>query len=860
MNSGWERLLIGLLALCPCWGATTFETTVQPFVAQYCYTCHNQEAASGGLNLQIYQSSKSFVNGRETWELVLQKLKGGEMPPPVVPRPPADRIGAVSSWLESEFARQDEAVPVNPGRVTARRLNRYEYNATVHDLLGVNFQPADDFPADDFSYGFDNIGDVLSLSPALMEKYITAAKRVARAAIDAPPEPKNPLVDHRKNLTERWPFAWNRSFPWEGDYEIRFAVPYFVDGRHDPGIIFVSIDGQPPQTYPLATEYGNEGRYQDVKLHLTSGLHELKAWAVRDDAAILADEWKKEQDRQDRAKKLLEAEKNGTVDSPVALPSGGNADGKANANAGAKANANASANAGNANENGGGLARRRVVPPEVAAKRRAELLAPPISKEEMQQKIAALRQPYIESVEVHGPYNPQPASRPDTYKRVFVCGHAPGQHTEACVRTDLAELARRAWRRPVTKGELAKLVSFAGMAHNQGDSWDEATKVGIMAILVSPNFLFRMERTPGANDPNAVRKVGAFELASRLSYFLWSSMPDQQLLGLAEQGKLSETAVLDQQVDRMLKDPKADRLVEDFGGQWLMVRNLDNIKPDPDKFPQFSGALRAAMQEETRLFFLNIMREDHSIMDFLTAKYTFANELLAKLYGIPGVTGNEFRKVDLKGTPRVGILTQAGILTVSSYATRTSPVLRGKWILENILNAPPPPPPANVPSLDASAVGTTATLREQMEMHRANPLCASCHAKMDPLGFGLENFNAIGSWRTMDGKFPIDSKGALPSGKSFTTPEQLAQLLAEDKEDFTQCLTEKLMIFALGRGLEAYDRPAIRLIARRVAEHDYRFSIMIHEIVKSPPFQMRRGEAAAPATHAAVAVHPGGLN
>jgi hypothetical protein len=377
------------------------------------------------------------------------------------------------------------------------------------------------------------------------------------------------------------------------------------------------------------------------------------------------------------------------------------------------------------------------------------------------------------------------------------------------------------------------------MAQQDGASFDKAMEVGVEAILVSPHFLFRVERDPAGGGDH---RISDYELASRLSYFLWSSMPDAGLFRLAKEGRLHHPAVLAQQVARMLKDPKSDALADNFGGQWLETRNLDSLHPDPDKFPAFNPELRDAMKQETHLFFSYIVHEDRSILDFLTAKYSFINEPLAKLYGIPKVTGDEFRKVDLTGTPRMGVLTQASVLTVSSYPTRTSPVIRGKWILENILNAPPPPPPANVPSLKETEAGSAMSVRASLEKHRADPACASCHARMDPLGFGLENFNGVGRFRTQDGKFPIDASGTFPDGRSFKNTEELLHILEQEKDAFTRCLVEKMLTFALGRGLERYDRQVVNSIARKVADNRYRFSRLVMEIVRSAPFEMRRGE------------------
>jgi hypothetical protein len=360
-------------------------------------------------------------------------------------------------------------------------------------------------------------------------------------------------------------------------------------------------------------------------------------------------------------------------------------------------------------------------------------------------------------------------------------------------------------------------------------------------MLVSPHFLFRIEK----NRPEDVYPISQHELASRLSYFIWSSMPDDELLRAADQGSLRKPAVLAAEVRRMLRDPRSRALAENFGGQWLELRKLESVTPDRQRFPEFEEYLRMSMRQETELFFDSIVRQDRSILDFIDANYTFLNERLAQFYNIPGVKGPEFRQVLLDGdTQRGGILTQASILTVSSYATRTSPVLRGKWILENILNAPPPPPPPGVPNLDETKVGSSASLRQQLEEHRKNATCASCHARMDPLGFGLENFDAIGAWRTHDGKFPIDASGTLPDGRSFQGPQELKAIIKADREAFVECLTEKLLTYALGRGLERYDRPAVKQIAARVAASDYRFSSLVLEIASSLPFQMRRGDQA----------------
>jgi hypothetical protein len=380
------------------------------------------------------------------------------------------------------------------------------------------------------------------------------------------------------------------------------------------------------------------------------------------------------------------------------------------------------------------------------------------------------------------------------------------------------------------------------LAKTQGDSFEQGIGLAIKAMLVSPHFLFRIEHDSRPNDPNAAHTINDFELASRLSYFLWSSMPDEELLRAAEAKSIHNPAVLNAQVRRMLQDPKSEALADNFAGQWLQLRNLDSVKPDAQRYPGFDEPLRAAMRQETTLFFDSIIRDDRSILDFIDGKYTFLNERLAKHYDIPGVKGSEFRRVELAGDQRSGVLTQASVLTISSYPTRTSAVLRGKWLLENILNAPPPPPPPNAGNLDEAAAGISGSFRQQLEKHRASAACASCHARMDPLGFGLENYDAIGKWRTMDGKFPVEASGTLPGGKSFQTPAELKEILRSQKDDFAQCLTEKLLTYGLGRGLERYDKNAIRSIVKDVSSKDYKFSELVIDIVNSMPFQMRRGD------------------
>ncbi|MDX1931674.1 MAG: DUF1592 domain-containing protein, partial [Capsulimonadales bacterium] len=432
----------------------------------------------------------------------------------------------------------------------------------------------------------------------------------------------------------------------------------------------------------------------------------------------------------------------------------------------------------------------------------------------------------VNTIEIGGPYEPRTRPSATGRRRLFVCGHTGTTHTAGCQRVILKNLARRAFRRPVSASELTPYLDLFAQSRKAGDSFDEALCGAVQAILVSPHFLFRIERKPDA-----------FELASRLSYFLWSTMPDDTLFRLAENGALLRPEVLTAQVERMRRDPKAGALASNFAGQWLELRKLESLQRDSDKFPTFDEYLRLSMRRETEMFFEEIVRNDQSILDFLDGEYTFINEKLAIHYGMENVRGPEFRKVDLAGTERCGVLTQGSILALTSYSTRTSPVLRGKWILDNLLNTPPPPPPPGVPSLEETKIPEGASLRQQLEAHRTKPLCASCHAKLDPLGFGLENFDAVGRWRTRDGASPVEASGSLPDGKSFVGPRQLAAVLRRDRATFTRALTGKLLTYALGRGLERYDRPTVERIASVVERNGYRSSVLFREIVLSLPFR-----------------------
>ncbi len=738
----------------PSAAAKSFAEIVPPFFTRTCAPCHNDRNASGGVNIGLYAVPQSVIEQRDGWERVLQKIRSGEMPPKGFPRPAEDKVSAFTAFIHSEFEKADKLVKPDPGRVTARRLNRVEYTNTVRDLLGVDFRADRDFPADDSGHGFDNIGDVLTISPILMEKYLDAAAAISARAIGADPLPK-PIEaeyhtkDRRLRRVDRSTVEATHRLDFDGDYVVRIGLPGERPKDAKPVTLAFWMDGKlihsmPVETKPSSLVYFNPYSEEEFRIFLPAGDHVFRAGFVNDDFIQTLD-----------PKDYYNNQKNKSMN----------------------------------------------------------------------------------MIKFIGPYASK-TERPSR-KKILICDPNTGA---VCVDRILTSLARRAYRRPVTRSEVQSLIRFVNLAKSEGQSTEQGLQLAIRAMLASPHFLFRIERDPATADPAKPHPVSSLELASRLSYFLWSSMPDDELLRLAETGRLRTPAVLHAQIQRMLQDPKAAAFAENFAGQWLETRNLDSVKPDPQRFPEWNAELRDAMKTETRLFFEAVLKENLALTDFLDARFTFLNERLAKHYGIEGVTGPEFRRVTLTTDQRGGILSHASVLTVSSYPTRTSPVIRGKYVLENILGTPPPPPPPDVPTLDEESVGNQLSLRQQMEKHRTNAVCASCHARMDVLGFGLENYDATGKWRTQDGKFPIDPAGTFPNGKSFTTPAEMRTLLKLDRDDFARCVTEKMLTYALGRGLERYDRKTVKEIVTKVAASGYKFQTLIHEIAGSLPFQMRRAE------------------
>jgi mono/diheme cytochrome c family protein len=792
--------------------AAGFDTIVKPFLAEHCYGCHgNKGEPEKGLNLQSFQSVTALVDHRDRWEEVARKLRVGEMPPIEEEQPPEDRRQAVAAWIEQELERIDRVTPPDPGRVTARRLNRTEYNNTIKDLLGIDVRPADDFPQDDSGYGFDNIGDVLSLSPALMEKYITAADRVARQALFGPPVLKPTLVRLR---SEGRRVREARTFP--GDYDVTgLSLPNAFHAVHR-----VAVDGE----YAVRVVLGGLRPKGSEPITVSLWVDQREVQRVTHDpdrSATFAD------DRQDFGGQTAEFRVRLTAGDhwlSVAIPR---------------------VYEGLPSRYGGPNPTKRPVPPPAEFKppegtppERLAVLRKRFDDTQAELEKIPLNGVRVNAVDFAGPYSHVTGPSRESVEKIYTCGHGTGRHYSWCAVRIVGDLARRAFRRPVPRHELDRLVRLVRSAEKEEESLPEGLAVGIQALLVSPDFLFRVEKDR-RSAANGARPITQRELATRLSYFLWASTPDPELRRAADRGTLRHPKVLAAQVRRMLRDPRARTLAEHFGGQWLQFRALESVTRDRERFPDFEDYLRLSMRRETELFFEHIVREDRSILDFIDARYSFVNERLARHYGIAGVSGPEFRRVDLTGSPRGGIVTHGSVLTVSSYATRTSPVLRGKWILENLLNAPPPEPPPDVPNLDEVTIGTTAGMREQLEAHRKNPTCASCHRRMDPLGFGLENFDAVGAWRTMDGKFPVDASGTLPDGRTFTGPEELRTILKADREAFARALTSKLLTYALGRGLERYDTRTVKLIASRLPAYDYRFSGLVLEIVNSLPFRNR---------------------
>jgi hypothetical protein len=744
--------LLAVLGLAP--GATaappSFAKDVRPLLARYCADCHTGDTAESGIAFDRLDETAARTTQRASWQKVLRQVEASVMPPADAEQPSAEGRAVIARWI-AEFALvPDCSAGERPGRVTLRRLNRTEYDATVRDLFGVTVRPAADFPADDIGYGFDHIGDVLTLPPVLLERYLAAAEQVVREVVF--------IADEANAEARRFP---GKTLPSTGEVAGAFESPataeYVIRVRAagdqagpDPARMAVRLDGDAKQTFDVPNRR-NDPRDYEVRLEVPIGKHTVGA-------AFLNDYYK---------------------------------------------------------------------PDDPDPKNRDRNL-------------------HVEQIEVIGPIGLAPEHYPEPHRRFFkepIDPDADRDTQRATARRLVAPYASRAFRRKATPGELDGLMALFDASRDRGERPEEALRIVLSALLVSPSFLFRIEADP---PPGAVRDLDDIELASRLSYFLWSSMPDDELFRAAVAGRLHTDEELTQQALRMLRDPKARALVDNFAGQWLQLRSLDTFAPDLKRFPDFDEPLRQAMRRETEEFFAAIIAEDRSVLEFLDADSTFVNARLAKHYGLADVTlptdkPDAFVRVSVDRTTRGGLLGQAAILAVTSNPTRTSPVKRGKWILENLFAAPPPPAPPNVPELAEATAGKplAGTLRERMEQHRADPGCAACHRLMDPLGFGLENYDAVGAWRTTDGEEAIDASGELPDGRTFRGPGELKALLKEREHEFRRCLAEKLLTYALGRGLEWYDACAVERIATRCREGGDRFSVLVTEIVKSPAFRKR---------------------
>jgi len=789
-----------------------FDTVVKPFLSENCFTCHGNKKQENGLNLQAFESAASLLEHADRWEDVIGKLRGKEMPPIEEEQPPEEQRQAVAAWLAAELARLDRTTPLDPGRVTARRLNRAEYNNTIKELLGVDVRPADDFPQDDSGYGFDNIADVLSLSPVLMEKYVSAADRVARQALFGPP-PLEPTLVRLRSEGRR--VSEVRTVPEAYDVT-GLSIPNAFHAIHR-----VPVDGE----YLIRVVLAGVRPKASMPVTIALWVDETEVLTTTHDQEHAASF---SQDRQDFGGQAVEFRVRlaaGDRWLSVAIP---------------RVFEGLPPRYGGANPSTRPDTPREFKPPPDATPERLAQFKKRFEEASAELAKLPLNGVRVNTVDIGGPYSYSKGPSRQSRQKIYTCGHTNGGHVSTCTARIITNLARRAFRRPVSARELHKYVALVRAAQKEERSFDEGLAVGIQALLVSPDFLFRIERDTPPTSKATSHRITPHELASRLSYFIWASMPDDALRRAADTGTLRDPKILAYQVRRMLRDPKSRALAEHFGGQWLQFRALESITRDRERFPDFEDYLRLSMRRETELFVDHVIRQDRSVLDFIDGRYSFLNERLARHYKIAGVSGPAFRRVDLTGSPRGGVLTQGSVLTVSSYATRTSPVLRGKWVLDNLLDAPPPEPPADVPNLDETTMGTSATMRAQLEEHRKNPTCASCHRRMDPLGFGLENFDAVGAWRTEEGKFPIDASGTLPGGRTFNGPGELRTILAGEREAFARAITSKLLTYGLGRGLERYDARTVKRIASRLPRHGYKFSGLVLEIVNSLPFTSRR--------------------
>jgi hypothetical protein len=746
---------------------------------KYCVTCHNETLKTARLQLD-HLNPENVSEDAAQWEKVLRKLRNRQMPPAGMPRPDEKTYDGLIGYITAELDKSAEINP-NPGRPALHRLNRAEYANAIRDLLALEIDSTALLPADDIGYGFDNIGDVLTMSPFLMERYLGAAAKISRLAIgDTSLIPSYQTYELSRTLVQfdrmnenlpygsRGGLAIRHHFPVDGEYLIKVKLQ---TGRFDQILglnkdrqVDILLDNKIVKRFTVAADnrgsaeiHGEETTADDhleVRLPIKAGTRTVAATLVKDKVKV-----------------------EGMISKP-----------------------------------GLGLRNRESAFFEG-----------------------------IGDLSIGGPYHIEGPGITPSREKIFSCQSSNNLSDDSCAREIITRLTRQAYRRPVIEEDISILLDLYEQGNSEG-GFETGIRMAVQTILVSPEFLFRMEFDPPDAKPDDAYPISSLELASRLSFFLWSSIPDEELLSLAEQDQLKNPTTLDQQIKRMMADPRSESLVTNFAGQWLFLRNMERVLPDPLAFPDFDVNLQQALQKETELVITSMLREDASVVDLLDSDYTFVNERLAKHYDIEGIYGSEFQKIKVTDERRKGLLGHGSILTVTSYPNRTAPTIRGKWVLEQLLGTPPPPPPPDVPSLREDSSTKIMTMRERMELHRANPTCAACHKVTDPLGFALENFDGLGRWRETSGvsNSPIDSSGVLPDGTAFDGPVGLREVLLNKKELFIDTFTERLLTYALGRGVEHYDLPAIRKIRRDASTHDYRWSAIISGIVTSIPFQMRR--------------------
>ena len=777
-------------------------TSQRDVLSKYCQSCHNQRLRTAGLALDT--ASLDDVAGQaELWENVIRKLRVGAMPPPGLPRPYDRTLRALASSLETAIDRAAAAAP-NPGRTeTFHRLNRAEYANAIRDVLGLEIDDLSALlPADDAGHqGFDNIAEVLSVSPALLERYMAAARKLSRLALGLPPRGasvdtyrvssllvQDDRVDEALPFGSRGGIAIQRYFPVDGEYSIKLTLQRTknsenIIGLGRPHLLDVRVDGVRVARFTV----GGEDKGSPAPMSFAGRFPGTPEW----------------EKYVHHADDVLQA--------------------RFTARAGPRVV---------------GVSFVQSTPEPVGILQpRPEYTVSP-EQDELQ-----TGNPGIEIVSIGGPFTVAGPGDTKSRRTVLLCQPSRPSDQNACAKKILSTLARRAYRGLATDQDVDTLLRFFE-AGRRDEGFEGGIQLAVERLLADPRFLFRMEVDPPATPTGTAYSLGALELASRLSFFLWSSIPDPELLDLAASGTLRNPAVLEAQVRRMLADPRSDALVDNFVGQWLQLRNLRNVSPDTVLFPGFDENLRAALQRETEEFVRSQFREDRSVVDLIRADYSFLNDRLARHYQVPGIHGSRFRKVTFSTGERGGLIGQGSLMAVTSYPNRTSPVLRGKWVLETLLGAPPPPPPPDVPPLpERSESGKPTSVRLRLEAHRNNPRCASCHAPMDPLGFALENFDPLGGWRDSEGGFPIDATATMPGGPTFSGPAELRAFLLSRREQFVSTFAAGLLTYAVGRNLEYYDMPAVRALVRDAAPDDHRWSSLVLGIVKSASFQMRRSQS-----------------